>query len=885
MKRAILAAALAAAAWTAAAKTPVAPPTLSDKPYSGERQTADVPASSDWTVMQNTGGTAAGSYSVYLVLNAPDAFEWAAADGVEVEEELAIVPFRITKAANDWTTAPAMAGWKWGEAASSPAAAAKFGDVGLVFNGTTADGRTVSGASSITAAGSYTAVFTVAETANYAGLSASVDFTVALGDIAGGGASGGGVSLTAEGYDGVYDGRAHTVNVSVSGASGETFDITYSTEEDGAYAAAKPTYTPAGTYTVWYKIHSASYAEYKGSLTVHLAKAEVAAPTLASKPYTGARQTADVPDSPRYDTVANLGGTSAGDYDVFLQLADGANYVWAAADGVTIDEDVAIVTFTITQAANEWTETPAITGWEWGKTASTPVAATRFGDVSLVYNGTTAGGASVSGATSITAPGDYTAMFTVAETADYAGLSASVPFTVTPGRINIDPNDPSEPRLVVERYEGVYDGAAHSITVQIVGAGAETFTITYARDEAGPFAPENPAFTDACSETVWYRITSDNFTPLTSSAAVAITPRDIARAAIAPIDDIEYADAPAEPTPVVTDGEPSIITADDYTVSYADNDAPGTATLTLTGRHNYTGTKTATFTITAPPVTAAGLTADIAWAYYKATGTYFAHLAVVCTNGLAAGIDDLSFRFADRLGADGAVEACLWNTPGRAANPDAVTEGGETWRVVTLDAARIAAENEPVVYGVADTAAATIPVLERAIELYVHRRVVPQTGNEGAAQVGDFVGYMNWTSGGETFAVPVVAEGSALHAPLAALRAASAPQSRTALNASLAVGVPVDAASDPYCRLAAFAVEGDTLRGVVETGVRTADGAERKGTPGGNARVTLLGAASLADPFEEIATVTTAADGAFTLARPNGYAFFKLRLDIVDIVK
>jgi hypothetical protein len=37
------------------------------------------------------------------------------------------------------------------------------------------------------------------------------------------------VSLTAEGYEGVYDANPHSVNVSVSGAAGETFEISYST--------------------------------------------------------------------------------------------------------------------------------------------------------------------------------------------------------------------------------------------------------------------------------------------------------------------------------------------------------------------------------------------------------------------------------------------------------------------------------------------------------------------------------------------------------------------------------------------------------------------------------------------------------------------------------
>jgi uncharacterized repeat protein (TIGR02543 family) len=58
-----------------------------------------------------------------------------------------------------------------------------------------------------------------------------------------------------------------------------------------------------------------------------------------------------------------------------------------------------------------------------------------------------------------------------------------------------------------------------------------------------------------------------------------------------------YAGVPVEPTPEVSDGDPSIIAATDYEVSYVGNDAPGTATVTLTGRGNYTGTKSVTFEI------------------------------------------------------------------------------------------------------------------------------------------------------------------------------------------------------------------------------------------------------------------------------------------------
>ena len=47
----------------------------------------------------------------------------------------------------------------------------------------------------------------------------------------------------------------------------------------------------------------------------------------------------------------------------------------------------------------------------------------------------------------------------------------------------------------------------------------------------------------------------------------------------------------------------------------------------------------------------------------------------------------------------------------------------------------------------------------------------------------------------------------------------------------------------------------------------------------------LLGAESLPGPFVEVAEVKTDESGAFSIEIPDGCAFFKLRLDIEDVVK
>ena len=51
------------------------------------------------------------------------------------------------------------------------------------------------------------------------------------------------------------------------------------------------------------------------------------------------------------------------------------------------------------------------------------------------------------------------------------------------------------------------------------------------------------------------------------------------------------------PTVTVKDGEATLVENTDYTLAYTGNTNAGTATVTATGKGNYSGTQTATFTI------------------------------------------------------------------------------------------------------------------------------------------------------------------------------------------------------------------------------------------------------------------------------------------------
>ncbi len=72
---------------------------------------------------------------------------------------------------------------------------------------------------------------------------------------------------------------------------------------------------------------------------------------------------------------------------------------------------------------------------------------------------------------------------------------------------------------------------------------------------------------------------------------------NIERVTISPISDQTYTGKAITPAVTVTDGAKTLVLNKDYTVSYKNNIDAGTATVTIIGKGNYTGTKTATFKI------------------------------------------------------------------------------------------------------------------------------------------------------------------------------------------------------------------------------------------------------------------------------------------------
>ncbi|MBR1384178.1 MAG: leucine-rich repeat protein [Ruminococcus sp.] len=83
----------------------------------------------------------------------------------------------------------------------------------------------------------------------------------------------------------------------------------------------------------------------------------------------------------------------------------------------------------------------------------------------------------------------------------------------------------------------------------------------------------------------------------TNSATFSITALNLSNATIGAIADQTYTGSALTPAPTVKYGSKTLTAGTDYTVSYSNNTNAGTATVTVTGKGNYTGTKQATFKI------------------------------------------------------------------------------------------------------------------------------------------------------------------------------------------------------------------------------------------------------------------------------------------------
>ena len=143
-----------------------------------------------------------------------------------------------------------------------------------------------------------------------------------------------------------------------------------------------------------------------------------------------------------------------------------------------------------------------------------------------------------------------------------------------------------------------YNGSEHPLLG--FKGNASGGTMQYRLGESGEFTTAIPMATNAGTYTVYYKAVGDgtHSDSAVGSVIAKIEPKDISSATIGTIADQSYTGGAITPDLEVKDGTATLTQNTDYTVSCTDKYV-GTAELTITGKGNYTGTKGATFTITA----------------------------------------------------------------------------------------------------------------------------------------------------------------------------------------------------------------------------------------------------------------------------------------------
>ena len=121
-----------------------------------------------------------------------------------------------------------------------------------------------------------------------------------------------------------------------------------------------------------------------------------------------------------------------------------------------------------------------------------------------------------------------------------------------------------------------------------------------------------------------------------------IEPAALSGATIAAVANQPYTGKAVKPSPKVTVGGRTLTPGTDYTLSYANNVKAGTATITITGTGNYTGTRTVTFKIVAPSVTYRVHVQTYGWQGWKKDG------AAAGTTGKAKRLEGIYIKLSSK---------------------------------------------------------------------------------------------------------------------------------------------------------------------------------------------------------------------------------------------
>lgn len=185
--------------------------------------------------------------------------------------------------------------------------------------------------------------------------------------------------------------------------------------------------------------------------------------------------------------------------------------------------------------------------------------------------------------------GSKTIVFTPDDPVNYLPAEGTVSVTISP---------------VAPAYTAptAMDGLIYSGNAQaLVNAGSTAHgKLLYSLSKDGAYSETVPTGTDAGEYTVWYKVAGDSNHMDTQPASVTVTvaPKTVTATVTVSGGSLTYTGDPLKPDVIVKDGD-TVISPEEYDVSYRDNVNAGTATVTVRNKAggNYTVSGSTTFEI------------------------------------------------------------------------------------------------------------------------------------------------------------------------------------------------------------------------------------------------------------------------------------------------
>ena len=147
-----------------------------------------------------------------------------------------------------------------------------------------------------------------------------------------------------------------------------------------------------------------------------------------------------------------------------------------------------------------------------------------------------------------------------------------------------------------------FEYGAEAVPTAVAKYGAGAVEYSYSDSESGTFVAEQPKNKGSYYVNATVPRT-DTYTGIEASVPFEITARALTEAMVGNVEGaFTYTGAQHTPTVTVADG--SLLTTDDYEISYGANIDAGTGTLTVTSKGNYSGEITRNFTIDSATMTA-----------------------------------------------------------------------------------------------------------------------------------------------------------------------------------------------------------------------------------------------------------------------------------------